>query len=67
MPLVPDAAIATRAIQTGRRDPQWQAHLQRRVAFDGHPDTTSMYVQYQQDMRAMLERQPVAHRLFGAQ
>mgnify|MGYP006169696741 CR=1 FL=1 len=61
----PDAAIAARAIHPERRDPQWQAHLQRRLAFEGHADLTSMYVQYQQDMRAMLERQPVAHRLLA--
>lgn len=65
VPMVPDAAIAARAIHPERRDPQWQAHLQRRLAFEGHADLTAMYVQYQQDMRAMLERQPVAHRLLA--
>ncbi len=65
VPMVPEAAIAARAIHPERRDPQWQAHLQQRLASEGHADLTSMYVQYQQDLRAMLERQPVAHRLLA--
>lgn len=65
VPMVPEAAIAARAAHPERRDPQWQAHLQRRLTFEGHADLTSMYVQYQQDMRAMLERQPVSHRVLS--
>lgn len=67
VPLVPDAAIAARATHRERRDPQWQAHLQRRLALEGHADLTAMYLQYQQDLRAMLERQPVAHCLLAPQ
>jgi hypothetical protein len=63
VPMVPDAAIAARAIHPERRDPQWQAHLQRRLACEGYADLTTMYVQYQQDLRAILERQPIPHRL----
>lgn len=66
VPIVPDAQIAARAAHTERRDPRWQAHLQRRLALGGHADITAMYAHYQQDMRAMLERQPVAHRLLPA-
>ena len=62
-----DAEIAARAAHPERRDPRWQAHLQRRLAAEGHADLTTMYVLYQQEMQAMLARQPVASRLLPPQ
>lgn len=67
VPIVADAEIAARAAHPERRDPRWQAHLQRRLAVEGHGDLTTMYVQYQRDVRAMLARQPVAFRLLPPQ
>ena len=63
VPIVPDAAIAARAAHPERRDPRWQAHLQRRLAQSGSPDLTAMYRDYQQAMLDLLVRQPLAHRL----
>ena len=63
VPIVPDAAIAARAEHPERRDPRWRAHLQRRLAHEGHSDLTAMYVEYQQAMLDLLARQPLAHRL----
>lgn len=63
VPIVPEAVIAARAIHTERRDPRWQAHLQRRLAHEGHQDLTAMYTEYQRAMLDLLARQPLAHRL----
>ena len=62
-PIVPDASIAARAAHPERRDPRWQAHLQRRLAQGGAPDLTALYRDYQQAMLDLLVRQPLAHRL----
>lgn len=67
VPMVAEAEIAARAAHPERRDPRWQAHLQRRLAVEGHADLTTMYMRYQQDIRAMLARQPVASRLLPPQ
>ena len=67
VPIVPADAIAARAAHPERRDPRWQAHLQRRLAQAGHADLSTMYVDYQQAMLALLARQPLAHRLLPPQ
>jgi hypothetical protein len=60
-PLVVIEGIPGGAVRTSLRE-----RLQRRLALGGHADIAAMYAHYQQDMRAMLERQPVAHRLLAA-
>lgn len=67
VPVVPETAIAARATHPERRDPRWQAHLQRRLEQSGHHDLASMYLAYQQDMLGIIGRQPVAHRLLPPQ
>lgn len=63
VPIVPAAEIAGRAAHCERRDPLWQAHLQRRLATSGYPDIGTMYLHYQQDLHTWLERQPLRYRL----
>jgi hypothetical protein len=66
-PIVPDEAIAARAVHSERRDPRWQAHLQRRLDEGGHPDITAMYIRYQQAMLDLLARQPLPYDLLPPQ
>jgi hypothetical protein len=65
-PVVSEAAIAARAAHPERRDPRWQAHLQRRLALSGHDDIASMYAAYQQSMLDIMATQPVTHRVLPA-
>lgn len=65
VPQIPQAEVANRTVHIERVDPQWQAHLNKRLENSGFRDISAMYIDEQKKVQQLLASQQLQYEILG--